>query len=91
MTKLVQIVEQNCDMLFQPVYLEKSRDVSVDSNESNSSSSPGNWVKRVLKIQKVLKMMEHNMADQVNLSKITDPLCQMLKENMSAAVADISK
>jgi hypothetical protein len=39
-------------------------------------------VKRVLKIQKVMKMMEHNFQPMVNISEISDPFCHSLKESL---------
>jgi hypothetical protein len=82
-TKLVQILEQNPDALFQSVEFTKqieNHDVVLESNRSSTSNNKqGNWVKRVLKIQKVMKIMEKNFATKSNVSKVSDPLCRSLK------------
>ena len=60
-TKLSQICEERPSVLFEPVPKKFERDLSADSKDSDRSNSNGNWVKRVFKIQKVLKLLESNV------------------------------
>jgi hypothetical protein len=59
-TKLSQICEERPALLFEPVP-KSEREASLDSGRSDKSNSNGNWVKKIFKIQKVLKLLENNV------------------------------
>ena len=82
--KFIQILDQNSDVIFQSttVKSDQIRDISADSACSNRSNTQGAFVKRLLKIQKVLKMMERTVQPKQHFSVITAPLCHLLKESL---------
>ena len=96
--------EANAELLFEPTVLPKisinpseisfdrevmaeSRDVSIDSN--SSTTNIGNWVKKVIKIQKVMKMLERNLYPKQETSAICEPLITLLKEHLHEKYSDL--
>jgi len=83
--KFMQIADSHPDLLFQQLHFVKERDgirdISIDSGQSSSNHS-GSWVKRVLKIQKLLKRLELNLQPREDFSLVSDCLCAKLKDNL---------
>ena len=73
--KFMQIADSHPDLLFQQLHFVKERDgirdISIDSGQSSSNNS-GSWVKRVLKIQKLLKRLELNLQPREDFSLVSD-------------------
>ena len=82
--KLTQVCEQNAELLFMPVSFTKGNDSMRESSQDSQggNESVGNWVKRVLKLQKVLHMIELKDSAKRSFSQTTDSLCRMMKETL---------